>query len=94
MSKGDGKERKDEPESINISEVEQYIIDRVKELRTEKKLTQRDLAYRMDVSQVFIAHVENPRAREKYNINHVYKLVEILECDITDILPPVPKKKK
>ncbi len=86
-------ETKDKADNLNISQVEQYIIDRVKEMRVAKGLSQRDISYMMDVSQNFIAQVENPTRREKYNINHVYLLAEILKCEIMDILPPQPKRK-
>ena len=93
MAKAAKTKGKSKKENLNISEVEQYIIDRVKEMRIAKGLSQRDVCYLMDVSQTFIAKVENPTLRAKYNINHVYMLAEILSCEIMDILPAKHKRK-
>lgn len=87
MAKATKTKAKTKKENLNISEIEQYVIDRIKEIRSEKGISQRELAYLMDISQGFIAKVENPTLRAKYNINHVYLIAKIFKCRITDILP-------
>ena len=93
MAKAVKKEGKGKKENLNISDVEQYIIDRVKEIRTEKGISQRELSYLLEMSQGFIAKVENPNLRAKYNINHVYKIAEVFHCEIMEILPALKRKR-
>lgn len=69
------------------TEIELYVIGRVKEIRTKKKLSQAKLAILIDVSVGFIGHVENPKHRAKYNLNHINRLVKALDCDFKDLFP-------
>lgn len=72
------------------SKIEQYIIDRTIILRTEKGMSQRELSMYLGVSKGFVAAVENPNLRAKYNINHVNELAKILECPFADLFPLAP----
>lgn len=72
------------------SPIEQHVISIVKKKRVEKGISQRKLAFMLDVSIGFIANVENPRYRAKYNINHLNELAKIFDCSIKDFLPENP----
>jgi len=72
------------------SEIELYVIGRVRELRTELKLSQAQLAILIDVSVGFIGHVESPKHRAKYNLNHINRLVKVLNCEFKDLFPAEP----
>lgn len=72
--------------------IEQYVIDTVKRLRTEKGISQKELAYLLDLSIGFIGDIESPKSRAKYNLNHINKLAEIFECSPKDFLPSDPLK--
>lgn len=41
------------------SSIEQYVIDAIRRKRKEKGISQRDLAYRLDISVSFIGEVES-----------------------------------
>jgi transcriptional regulator with XRE-family HTH domain len=69
------------------SEIEQYVINIVREKRIEKNISQRELAYFLDVSIGFIGDIENPKYRAKYNLNHINELAKIFECSPKDFLP-------
>lgn len=71
----------------HATEVEIYLIERVKKLRTEKGISQAQLAHVLDVSAGFIGHVESSKDRAKYNLNMLVKLKQILECEYVDLLP-------
>jgi len=71
----------------DISRIEQYVIDAVREKRKEKGVSQRELAYLLDVAVSFIGEVESRRTRAKYNLNHLNKIAEILNCSPKDFLP-------
>ena len=69
------------------SNIEQYVIDKVKEKRIKSGWSQADLAYELDVSVGFIGHIESPKYRAKYSLNHLGELAKIFECSPRDFLP-------
>lgn len=70
-----------------LTEIEQYVIERVKEKRTSKGIAQDKLSVMMGLNEKFVTKVENPNRIEKYNINHLNKIAEILDCSIRDFFP-------
>jgi len=72
------------------SDIEKYVIDKVKEMRLSKGISQANLARLLDVSEGFIGNIENPNYRDKYNLNHLNELAKILECSPKDFLPEKP----
>tara|TARA_Y100000815_G_scaffold272894_1_gene302815 strand:+ start:290 stop:523 length:234 start_codon:yes stop_codon:yes gene_type:complete len=70
-----------------ISKVEAYIIERVKERRKEKNLSQIALSQKLGMSDSFISHVESNTRRAKYNINHLNAIAEVLQCSPKDFWP-------
>ena len=73
-----------------ISAIEQYVIDKVREKRIKAGLTQVVLSLAMDLSSKFVGNVESDRTTAKYNINHLNKLAIVLECSIKDFFPEEP----
>jgi transcriptional regulator with XRE-family HTH domain len=73
-----------------INPIDQYVIDKVKELRIEKGISQAELADCINLSRGFIGDVENPRLRAKYNLNHLNEIAKVLECSVKDFLPDKP----
>ena len=69
------------------SRIEQYVIDSIRQKRKDKGISQRELAYLLDVSISFIGEVESNRTRAKYNLNHINDIAKILECSPKDFLP-------
>jgi len=72
--------------SVNTS-IEQYVIDKVKEIRTSKGISQAKLAHMMDLSVGFIGNVENPKHIAKYNLNHLNRISKELNVDFKDFFP-------
>lgn len=70
--------------------IEKYLIEKVKEKRIELKLTQIALSQKLHMSDSFVGHVETPKRRAKYNINHLNALAEIFKCSPKDFLPEKP----
>lgn len=75
---------------VNISKIEQHIIDFVFRLRKEKKLNQEDIATIIGVSRVFVTNIENPLKRAKYNIDHINLLADHFGISPKDFLPEKP----
>jgi len=67
--------------------IEQYVIDRVRDMRLEKGISQAELADRIDVTRGFIGAVENPRQRAKYNLRILNEIAKVLDCSIRDFFP-------
>lgn len=73
-----------------LSGIEQYIVDYIIKLRVNKNLNQADIGFVIGVTQSFIANVENPRKRAKYNINHINKLADHFGLSPKDFMPAKP----
>lgn len=67
--------------------IEQFVIDRVRDMRQEKGISQAELAGRIDVSRGFIGAVENPRQRAKYNLSVLNEIAKVFDCSIRDFFP-------
>lgn len=72
------------------TKIEQFVIDKVRELRLKENISQATLAGMLGVSKGFIGNVENPRMIEKYNLNHINEIAKIFNCPVTDFLPQQP----
>ncbi|MGN7986487.1 MULTISPECIES: helix-turn-helix domain-containing protein [Pedobacter] len=72
------------------SEIEQFVIDKVREIRLLKKYGQKQLSLEMGLSGKFVGNVESTKTDDKYNLNHLNKIAEILECSIKDFFPDEP----
>ena len=70
--------------------IEQYVINRIKEIRIEKGLTQLDIALMLDKSKGFIGQIESYNHPAKYNLNHINVLARELKCSPKDFLPEKP----
>lgn len=72
------------------TKIDSYVINKVKEKRLEKNLSQADLAYELDVSIGFIGKAESSKYPTHYNIKHLNDLAKILKCSPQDFLPKRP----
>ncbi len=72
------------------TKIEKYIIEEVKSLRIEYGLTQILLSQKLNMSDSFVGHVETPKRRAKYNINHINALAKIFKCSPKDFMPEKP----
>ena len=74
----------------NLEPIEQYVIDTVRKMRMDRGVSQKELAYSLNLSIGFIGDIESSKSRAKYNLSHINKLAEILECSPKDFLPQTP----
>lgn len=72
------------------SRFEIEVIDKVKELRLKKNLTQDDIAMFLNASRGFIGQIESPDSASKYNLNHLNKLAQEMGCSPKDFIPEKP----
>ncbi|MDR2885208.1 MAG: helix-turn-helix domain-containing protein [Rikenellaceae bacterium] len=72
------------------TEVEQWVIDKVRKIRIERRISQAELALKLGVSRGFIGDVENPKKRAKYNLNHINEIALIFDCPMAVFFPEHP----
>jgi transcriptional regulator with XRE-family HTH domain len=72
------------------SNIEQFVIEKVKEHRLKLSISQAELAFRIGVSPGFIGNVESSKFPDKYNLNHLNKFAEVFNCSPKDFLPETP----
>jgi len=70
--------------------IEQYVINKIKEIRIDKGFSQEDIASILDTSRGFIGQIESPNHATKYNLNHLNILARELKCSPKDFLPEKP----
>ncbi len=70
-----------------LTEIEKFVIGEVKRLRTERNMSQADLALSIGVSIGFIGKVESLRYNSKYNLNHINNIAKTLNISPKDLLP-------
>jgi transcriptional regulator with XRE-family HTH domain len=69
------------------SKFEMAIVEKVKGIREEKKLTQDDLAAMLDLSRGFVGQIESVHSPSKYNLNHLNRLALEFGCSPKDFIP-------
>lgn len=74
----------------NLTPIEQHVVDYIYKLRVDRNLTQEDIATIINVSQSFIATIENPNSRAKYNLNHINAIADHFGISPQDFLPKEP----
>jgi transcriptional regulator with XRE-family HTH domain len=72
------------------SKIDQFTINKVREKRVEKNISQADLAFELGISVGFIGKVESSKYPAHYNIKHLNDLARILNCSPQDFLPNKP----
>lgn len=69
------------------TEIELYVIDRVKEIRVSKGISQAKLAHLIDLSVGFVGNVENPKHVAKWNLNHLNRISKELRVPFKEFFP-------
>jgi transcriptional regulator with XRE-family HTH domain len=72
------------------SDIENYVSNKVKEMRIAHNLSQTELAVLLNVSNGFIGQVESSNSPTKYNLDQLNQLAIILKCSIKDFVPEQP----
>jgi len=73
-------------ESIS-TDIEQYVINKVKEIRTAKGISQAKLAHMIEISVGFVGNVENPTHVAKWNLNHLNQISKELDVPFKYFFP-------
>ena len=74
--------------------IEFYLIGKVREKRLELSLSQEDIASILDTSRGFVGQEESSNSPAKYNLNHLNKFAIEFSCTLHDLLPKEPLSEK
>lgn len=70
-----------------ITPIEQFAIDKAKELRLKNNISQIELASLLKKSSGFVGKVESINNNNKYNLNHINELAKIFKVSPKDFIP-------
>ena len=70
---------------IKNTEIELYVINKVKEYRIAAKMSQRKLCMELRLSPTYVFYAESPKYTAKYNLNQLNELAKIFKCSIADL---------
>jgi transcriptional regulator with XRE-family HTH domain len=73
-----------------IAKIEQYVIDKVREMRQAANLSQADIAVLLETSEGVIGDIESTSRNAKYSIRHLNELAKVFKCSPKDFLPDAP----
>jgi transcriptional regulator with XRE-family HTH domain len=71
----------------SLSDIDKYIITKIKNLRESKGLSQVSLSLSLGKSTTFISDIEAPSKKVKYNVKHLNDIAKILGCSPKDFWP-------
>ncbi len=66
--------------------IDQFVIDRVREMRKEHNMTQREFADAIG----YVGDIEAGRGSVKYSLFHINEIVKVFKCSIGELLPEYP----
>jgi len=75
------------------SEIDTFVIGKVRERREHLRMSQSELATHLNVSNGFIGMVESRRSTSKYSVEQLNRIAIILDCSIRDFFPEHPLNK-
>jgi len=78
------------PSKVQKNTIDWYIVNKVREIRTARELSQQDLADHLGTSASFIGQIESPGSRAKYKTLHLNELAKLFACSPKDFWPEKP----
>lgn len=69
------------------TEIELYVINKVKELRKAAKLSQEKLSLELKLDSSFVGHAERLSREEKCNLHHINEIVKYVNAPIVNFYP-------
>ena len=72
------------------TEIEIFVINKVKEFRIAAKLSKRKLSLELGLNYNYVFQAESPDYDTKYNLNHLNEIAKLLKCKLWDLIPEYP----
>ncbi len=70
--------------------VDRYVISKIKKLRDEKNMSQREFADAINLSHGYVGDIEAGRKSAKYSLFHINEIAKVLGCKLWDLIPQEP----
>lgn len=70
------------------SEIDLFVIYKVREKRKELDISQKGLAEILGCSVGFVGQVESEKYNIRYSVYQIYLIAKEFECSISDFFPP------
>lgn len=70
-----------------FTSVEKFVIEAVRIRREALDITPKELSLKVGLNGDWVNKVENPRLREKYNLNQLHEIAKVLDCKLADLFP-------
>lgn len=71
------------------SEIDLFVINRIKEKRKELNVSQRGMAEILDCTAGFIGQVESKKSDTKYSVHQLFLIAKDFNCSPADFFPPI-----
>ena len=71
------------------SDIDLFVINRIKEKRKELNVSQRGMAAILDCTAGFIGQVESENSDTRYSVHQLYLIAKDFECSPADFFPPI-----
>ena len=69
------------------SDIDLFVINRIREKRKELKVSQRGMAEILGCSAGFIGQVESENSDTKYSVHQLYLIAKDFDCSPADFFP-------
>lgn len=76
--------------TIKKSTVDWYIVNKVRDLRIKRGMSQEELAIHLGISRGFVGHIESPQFVSKYSLVQLNEIAKIFKCSPREFLPEKP----
>lgn len=70
--------------------IDQYVISKVKKLRDENDMSQREFADAINLSHGYVGDIEAGRKSAKYSLYHINEIAKVFKCSLWDLIPQNP----
>lgn len=70
------------------SEIDLFVINKVKEKRKERSVSQRGIAEILQCSVGFVGQVESEKYAIKYSVHQLYLIAKDFDCSVSEFFPP------
>lgn len=74
----------------SLEKIERFIIEKVREIRESKGITQEQLSLSLGKNITFISQIEAPSKKAKYNLIHLNEIAKVFNCSPKDFWPDKP----
>jgi transcriptional regulator with XRE-family HTH domain len=78
------------PSKVQKNVIDWYIVNKVREIRAERGLSQQDIADHLGTSASCIGQIESPGSRAKYKTLHLNELAKLFGRSPKDFWPEKP----